>query len=416
MAKIAIIDSQIAGISGDMLLSSLIDAGANKTKVINAIFACSEFLEGSKIINADFVKDSFHGFEATQFLLKYEDCISRRRGLEMYQALERCCDSINLEQPAKKFVLGSLKTIIGAEALIHGETKSKIHLHETSSIDTFADLIGCGVAIQDLRLFEGRILSTKVAVGGGILEFSHGQTPNPSNAVLEIFKGRSFILNGGQVEEELTTPTGAAMLVNITSETIAYYPSFSPRKVGYGAGHKKFNDIANIMRLVIGESPGLVKANTDSVYVIETNVDDISGEAIGNLIDVLISAGAKDATAVPALSKKNRPAYIIRVITNHILVEDILQVLFEESGSTGVRVQEIQRFVLPTTLVKVSLKIHETKVSVNVKITKDNLGNTLGIKPEFEDVKLIASKLGIPFRKTMELVTAKAFQILAPEN
>ena len=206
------------------------------------------------------------------------------------------------------------------------------------------------------------------------------------------------------------------MLVNITSETIAYYPSFSPRKVGYGAGHKKFNDIANIMRLVIGESPGLVKANTDSVYVIETNVDDISGEAIGNLIDVLISAGAKDATAVPALSKKNRPAYIIRVITNHILVEDILQVLFEESGSTGVKLQEIQRFVLPTTLVKVSLKIHETKVSVNVKITKDNLGNTLSIKPEFEDVKLIASKLAIPFRKTMELVTAKAFQILVPEN
>jgi uncharacterized protein (TIGR00299 family) protein len=416
MAKIAIIDSQIAGISGDMLLSSLIDAGANKTKVIDAIFACSEFLEGSKITNADFVKGRFHGFEATQFLLKHEDRISQRRGLEMYQALKFCCDSINLEEPAKKFVLGSLNTIIGAEAFIHGEAKSKIHLHETSSIDTLADLIGCGVALQDLGLFKSRVLSTKVAVGGGTLKFTHGETPNPGNAVLEIFKGRSFILMGGKIEEELTTPTGAAMLVNITSETVVYYPSFSPQKVGYGAGHKKFKDFANIMRLVIGQSPVLLKANADRVDVIETNVDDISGEAIGNLIDVLMSAGAKDATAVPALSKKNRPAYIIRVITDHIQLEDILKVLFEESGSTGVRVQEVQRFVLPRNIVKVSLKVHETKVSVNVKITKDNLGNTLGIKPEFEDVKLIASRLGIPFKKTMELVTAKALQILGPEN
>src|ERR687888_2475701 len=170
--RIAIIDTQTSGISGDMLLSSLVHAGANKQNVLNAVLACQNFLKGSKIDHADFVKTTVNGFSATQFQFEYTDSVPRRRGIEMYRYLGLCCDSLNIQQRAKTFVLESLKTIIKSESVIHGQEVSKVHLHETSSIDTFADLIGCAIALQELGLFESRIFSTNVSVGGGYLNFS----------------------------------------------------------------------------------------------------------------------------------------------------------------------------------------------------------------------------------------------------
>jgi pyridinium-3,5-bisthiocarboxylic acid mononucleotide nickel chelatase len=411
-SRIAIIDSQMSGISGDMLLSSLVHAGANKQKVLNAILTCQNFLKGSKIKHADFVRTTSSGFSATQFQFKYTDSVSRRRGIEMYRSLGLCCDSLDMQQRAKTFVLESLKTIIKSESIIHGEEVGAIHLHETSSIDTFADLIGSAVALEDLGLFDSRIFSTRVCVGGGYLKFSHGTISNPGNAVLEIFKERQFSLLGGEIQEELTTPTGAAMLVNLTSESINYYPSFSPEKIGYGAGHKTLKDVPNILRLVIGKSSFISKASTDIVYLLETNVDDVSGEVIGNLIDVLMEAGALDVVAIPALSKKNRPVYVIRVMTNQSNMNSIMDLLLRESGSLGTRIQELNRFVLPRTVLSVPLDIDDKHFNVHVKIAKDTMGNTIIIKPEFEDIKLIASQLEMSFKRTMDLVTAKALQRL----
>nr|MDP8941758.1 LarC family nickel insertion protein [Thermoproteota archaeon] len=164
MAKIAIIDSQTAGISGDMLLSCLIDAGADRSKVVGAIVACQNFLEGTKITDAGFIKTKSHGFNATQFHFQFKDSISERNGMKMFRSLATCCDFLKLEQRAKTFALESFKTLISAEAIIHGEDINSVHLHESSSIDTFADLVGCATALQDLKLFECRIFSTKVAI------------------------------------------------------------------------------------------------------------------------------------------------------------------------------------------------------------------------------------------------------------
>jgi pyridinium-3,5-bisthiocarboxylic acid mononucleotide nickel chelatase len=406
--RIAIIDSQTSGISGDMLLSSLVHAGANKHKVLKAIVACQDFLKGSKIKHADFVKTTSNGFSATQFQFEYTDSVSRRRGIEMYRSLGLCCDSLDMHQRAKTFVLESLKTIISSESIIHGEEVSTIHLHETSSIDTFADIIGSAIALQELGLFDSKIFSTRVSVGGGHLKFSHGTISNPSNAVLEIFKGRQFTILGGRVQEELTTPTGAAMLVNLASQSINFYPSFSPEKIGYGAGHKKLKAVPNILRLVIGRSSLISKASVDIINLLETNVDDISGEVIGNLIDVLLEAGALDVVAIPGISKKNRPVYVIRVMTDQSNVKKIADLLFTECGSLGIRIQELNRFVLPRTLLNVPLDIDDKRFNVHVKIAKDTIGNTIAIKPEFEDVKLIASQLRMPLKRTMDLIMSKA--------
>jgi uncharacterized protein (TIGR00299 family) protein len=410
--KIAIIDSQVSGISGDMLLSSLVDAGADKQKVLNAILACQNYLKGSKIKHADFIRTTHNGFSAMQFQFKYNDSVSQRRGIEMYRSLGLCCDSLKMQQRPKTFVLESFKTVLKSESIVHGEKINRIHLHETSSIDTFADLIGSAIALEDLGLFDSRIYSTGIGVGGGYFQFSHGITSNPSSAVLEIFKGRPFTLFGGTAQEELTTPTGAAMLVNLASEPINYYPSFSPKKLGYGAGHKKFKDVPNILRLVIGRSSLTTRAGTDRVHLLETNVDDASGEVIGNLIDVLTNAGALDVIAIPGISKKNRPMYVIRVMTDQSKMNKMMDLLLRESGSLGARTQELQRFILSRTVLRVQVDVDDKQFNVHVKIAKDTMGNTISIKPEFEDIKIIASQLEMPFKRTMDLITAKVLQKL----
>jgi pyridinium-3,5-bisthiocarboxylic acid mononucleotide nickel chelatase len=407
LTGIAIIDSQISGISGDMLLASLVDAGANERRIIDAILACQNFLNGSKIESVRFSKTITHGFSAMALSLEYTDNTRRRRGMDMYRSLAACCDSLDLEQRAKVFALECLKTVIVAEAFIHGEDTNQVYLDETSSVDTFADLIGCAAALQDLNLFESRILSTKVAVGGGTVTFSHGTVPNPTSAVLEIFKGKHFILAGGQVSEEITTPTGAAILVNLASESISHYPTFTPLKIGYGSGQKIFDHLPNILRFIIGGSSLVNKAYSDTSCLIEATVDDISGEIIGNLIEQLSAGAVKDVIAIPGIAKKNRPAHLIRIICDHANLNNVLTTLFRETGTIGARFQEIQRLVLPRSIVTIPVNISGYDFNVRVKISRGLNAETLGVKPEFDDVKVIASTTGISVKRALELVSAQ---------
>ena len=408
-AKIAVIDSQVAGIAGDMLMASLVDAGASKTKVTDAILACQDFLKGSKITSATFAKVVSHGFAATQLKMKYSDTVHQRQGAEMHRSLERCCDSLGLEQRAKTFALKSLKTIIDAESKIHGESFEDVHLHEASSIDTLSDLVGCAIALQDLKLFDGRIYSTKVAVGGGLLKFSHGTVPNPASAILEIFKNRQFVLIGGLAEDELTTPTGAAMLVNLAQGSVNFYPSISPEKIGYGSGTKQFDGFANVVRVLVG-TPGIISETAkDTVCVIETNIDDASGELVGNLVDRL-SEVSKDVTVIHCTTKKSRPAYLIRIISENVQLNNVLEVLFSESGTLGARVQEVERYILPRAVITTQVEIDGVAFDVHVKVVRNSAGKVTNAKPEFDDIKIIAARCKIPVKRAMELVNAEVMK------
>ncbi|HEX2170039.1 MAG TPA: nickel pincer cofactor biosynthesis protein LarC [Nitrososphaera sp.] len=411
MPRVAIIDSRVAGIAGDMLMASLVDAGASKTKVIEAIFACSNFLKDSMIINAHFAKVVSHSFAATQLQMKSKDGVFTRKGTEMYSALAKCCDSVGLERRAKIFALNSLKMIISAEATIHGQNFDNVHLHEASSIDTFADLVGCATALQDLQLFDAKMYSTKVAIGGGLLSFSHGTISNPASAILEIFKNKRFVLVGGQAEDELTTPTGAAMLVNLVQGSVNYYPSIAPEKIGYGAGIKKFEGFPNVVRVVIGTSGTVHETTKDIVYVVETNIDDVSGELVGNLIEQLSNI-TKDVTVIPGTTKKNRPTCLIRIISESTQLNNVLELLFSESGTLGARVQEVERIVLPRDIVTMSVNVNGNVLDVRVKIVKDSSGQITNVKPEFEDIKVIAAKCQIPVRRAMDQVKAEVIKKL----
>ncbi len=407
---LAVFDCRIAGISGDMLLSSLIDLGANKNTVIDAIMSCQNFLEGSKVINASFEEVRRSGFRATALNIKYDDKKHERKGIEVYDAIARCCDSLDLENRTKAFALASIKTLIEAESKVHGEDYCNVHLHEASSIDTIVDIIGSAVAIQDLGLFNASIYSSAVAVGGGLLTFSHGTTTNPGSAILEIFKSRNFTLVGGPVDSELTTPTGAAMLVNLAKGTLEFYPALQPIKVGYGSGSKNFDDLPNILKVVLGKE--VQKIETDTVYVLETNVDDVSGEVIGSVIDNLMEKGAKDVSVISIISKKGRPAYIIRVICEFEQLDTMLNALIQESGTLGVRVQPTSRYVVPRFILSVPVSLRGEDFVVRVKVVKEH-DRIIYAKPEYDDVKNISAKLNIPYRTAASLVSQAVLEKLA---
>jgi uncharacterized protein (TIGR00299 family) protein len=410
MGRIAVIDCQISGISGDMLLSSLIDAGADKKRVANAIFECQNFLKGSTISELKFRTKLVGGFRATQLVLKYEDRVSVRKGSEIYTTLSQCCEHIRLGATAKAFALDSMKKIIRAESTVHGQHFNNVHLHEASSIDTFADLIGCAVALDELELFKSRIYSTRVAVGSGQFSFSHGLVPNPGNAIIEIFKGLPFTLFGTNSEEELTTPTGAAMLVTLCSNGLDYYPAISPEITGYGAGRRSLRNVPNILRLLIGRSPLSLDTESDTVFVVETHIDDLSGEIMGNIVDQMEMSGALDISVVQGISKKNRPTYIVKIISNLKKLDNILEILFAESGTLGARVQEVKRVVIPRNLITTLISINGKPFNVRVKIARDLGGNNINVKPEFEDIKNISRTMGLPTKRIMDMVKAETIQ------
>lgn len=409
MSKIFIIDAQIAGLSGDMLLSALIDLGADKKKVIDSIYTCENIIPGSRIKDVRFEKIDSNGFSATRFYFEYKDEIQERKGIEIIKNTSQYLEMLDLKLRSKSFIMESIKTLVDAEAKVHGEPLDQVYLHEASSIDTFVDLIGCAIALEDLKIFDSKILSTYISIGNGLTTFSHGTIPNPTNAILEIFRGKPFVLTGND-QGELTTPTGAAMLVNLSSECIRYYPPFIPERIGLGAGNRKLKDRPNVLRLVIGKDPVIPYLNNERMFLIETNIDDVDGEIIGNLIEVLMKEGARDVTIIPGITKKNRPVNIIRVLSDLGNTDALMHKLFKETGTSGIRINEINRITLERNIINIEVIINCSKYNISIKITKDTSNNIINIKPEFDDLKKIADIEGRSLKAIQELVMFQIFK------
>jgi pyridinium-3,5-bisthiocarboxylic acid mononucleotide nickel chelatase len=407
MNKIIIIDPQLTGISGDMLLSSLVDCGANKNKIIKNIDKIQHYFPDTKINKIEFIKTESNGIKATRFIFDFDEKLKEKNATDMYRIIANCCHNTELSEKAKKFAIESIKTIIKVESIIHNKEIKDLHLHESSSIDTGADLIGCATALDDLDLLNNSTFyTTKVAVGGGLTKFSHGIITNPTNAILEIFKIFKLPIKGGPIQTELTTPTGASMLVNLNPEKTTNYPEFIPEKIGYGTGTKEFDGIPNILRVSIGIPEFFNNIQTDFVTVLETNIDDISGEIIGNVIDKISTENpfVKDITIINGITKKNRPTYMLKVICSEDIEKDIAKTIFQETGTLGIRKSKMERYILARFNLLVPIKIEKENFVINVKISKRSNGEITNIKPEFEDVKKIADKLNYPLKRTIEIV------------
>ena len=404
-----VIDSQIAGISGDMMLSALVDIGASKSKIIDGIHTSENYLRGSRIQKIDFEKTIKNGTEATRLVLETNEEPHERKGIEIQDCILQTSDRLELSDRAKIFAKECIKSLIKAESKIHGEPLESVHFHEASSIDTVVDIIGSAIALDELGIFSEAIISTHVAVGGGIINFSHGTTSNPASAILEIFRGSNIIVTGGRVREEITTPTGASLLVNLASQCVEFYPSMKIDSIGYGAGSKNFEGFSNVLKIVRGEL--IHKFEKDTIHVIETNIDDVSGEVIGQMIDKLVAKGAKDVTVTQAITKKNRPTNLVSVMCGSSNLNEMVNALISETGTLGVRVRTSDRYVVPRTIVSVPVTIMGRNFTIQCKMTKSE--NAIkSFKVEADNVKLVAEALGISFRDAQVSIIAEIRQKL----
>jgi len=408
--KIVFVDCQVAGISGDMFLGALIDLGADVGKIVSAIKSLESGGYDYKDIKVDIKHVMRKGFKATRIDVTAEST-SEKDARELIDIVENTAKKLKLSERASKFVSDVIHTLVETETSLHRKSLEEAHLHEVGLVDTIAEIIGSAVAMETLGLINSKIYATPVSVGGGLFKFSHGTMSSPAPATLSIFASKNFPIKGGPVESELATPTGASLLVNLTKEVSRFYPEMTPKKVGYGAGCKDFEEMPNILRITVGDplDHWLLK---DEIAIIETNLDDVTGEIVGNSVDTLLREGAKDVSIIPMFTKKNRPGQILKVVADRKDVKHLSRVIMEETGTLGVRVYPCERHIVNREKLLVNVQIDETKERVAVKVAKDNSGKIIHIKPEYEDAKRIADRTGKPLREIIELVTMKAREVL----
>jgi pyridinium-3,5-bisthiocarboxylic acid mononucleotide nickel chelatase len=407
--KILVIDPNASGIAGDMLLGALLDLGANVERVISAIKTLENPEFGYRHIDIAINEVTRGEFRATQIDVT-STATEKRRGSELIKIVEIAAAGIYMSQRARAFASKVIRSLIEAEADLHQTSFENAHLHEVALVDTAAEIIGCAVALDDLHVFEGKVYSTPLAVGGGVIKFSHGIVCVPAPATLAILQSKNFPFHGGPIEAELATPTGAAILVNLADEVSRFYPAIVPLKVGYGAGTKEFKEMPAVLRLTLGESAELGTLG-DEIAVLETNIDDVTGEVLGYAIDKLLAEGAKDVSIIPAVTKKNRPAHIVKVIADQKDVAHLSRVLIAETGTLGVRVYFCQRHIINREVITVDLMVLGNRETVQVKVSKTADGKIIRIKPEFEDLKRLAEKTKKPLRELLELVTTKTQEL-----
>lgn len=392
---VLVIDPQIAGISGDMLLCSLVDLGADKNKIISGIRKSEKFFSNSFIKKIDFEKIQKHGVGSIRLVLEINEDVHERKGSEIKNAISKSAQEINLSQKATSFAESCIDTLISSESKIHGVPKESVHFHEASRIDTLVDIVGITIALEDLGLFDEKIVCLPIAVGGGSVTFSHGTMSNPASAILEIFKNSNLEIKGNNSNEELTTPTGACILVNLANESVKFYPQLKLESIGYGAGQKDFETFSNVLKIVRGTGTNF---EMDSVKILETNVDDISGEILGNLIEKIMEKGAKDVSIYQGITKKGRPTNLVSVICTNDTVDEIIDSLVLETGTLGIRISDSNRFIVPRTKHDVSINLNGQSFKVHYK--KSSFKGKTDFKIEFDDLKKISNIVDKSIKET----------------
>jgi uncharacterized protein (TIGR00299 family) protein len=396
-----------------MILGALLGAGANESKVIDAIQSVGNHVEWCKQINVN-VRDVKKGeFKAKKVDIQIDETNPKlgkgRPASQVKTAVGGAINELKLSANAKEFASRVTDTMIEAEAKVHGEANGKdVKLTELGSTDTVADIVGVTAALDDLNvLSDAAVYSTPVAVGGGLFKFSHGVVQSPGPVTLEILRKFSFPMIGGPVEAELITPTGASLLVNMVHVASVFYPSMKPSAVGYGAGTKDFGNVPNILRIVLGSAVnhGLL---TDRVYVLETNLDDVDGEVVGYVMEQLMNEKVRDACVIPVMMKKNRPGQILKVMVDEKDIERISRLVIDETGSLGVRCYPVKRYIVSRKIISVGVTIEGASRTVRVKIAESKNGDLISMKPEYEDVRNISIETGKTFREVQELVNKAA--------
>jgi uncharacterized protein (TIGR00299 family) protein len=316
---------------------------------------------------------------------------------------------------AKKFAKDVLFNLITTEAKIHNTAIDAVHLHELSSADTILDIAGTSFLLEHLGVFSEqsalRVYFSPIAVGGGTVKCAHGILPVPAPATTALLEQNHLNYQHGPVDTELATPTGVALLGELVHLGLAIQgvPSrtYQILKSGIGVGTKDLPDRPNILRSFLCESPDQFQLGpVEPVLILETNIDDLSGEYLGSLMNQLLTAEAYDVSFIPCTTKKNRPGIIVKIIAPLTQKEILSQILFRETGTLGVRIREENRLCMPRELVTREISIDGHSFSVRIKVSRFPSGEIFQEKIEFEDLQQIATALQISVREAEKRVRA----------
>ncbi|HEV51068.1 MAG TPA: nickel pincer cofactor biosynthesis protein LarC [Thermoprotei archaeon] len=406
-------DCSTAGTSGDMLLGALLDLGSNQDKIIKLADYVSKNLPGVRSVKVDVKKTSSREIMGTKVTVSVDEELvyepgepphPERDSAILRKTIDGALKEFNLGEKAKAFALSAFDKLVSAEAHVHG-LREKVTLHEASSADTIIDIVGVAMCIDDLKLFEGtRYCASPIALGGGDMEFSHGIMGSPAPATITILSQTGLpVIPGPFGSGELTTPTGAAILSTLVEKN-CMTPIFTPKKVGYGIGQRDLGRRASFTRVILGDD--YPPTQTESVSIVETDIDDASGEVVGKAVSDLMANGALDAYVIPSLRKKGRPGTLIRAISRAGDERKLALTLMGDTGTLGVRFWGVNRFVASRAMRTIKLRGKD----INVKLAWDMEGKLISAKPEFDQIATIATELGVPPQILQSEVMAKALR------
>jgi len=387
--RIAYLDCA-SGISGDMTLGALVDSGVSLSSIQEGIDSLG--LPHCHL-SAQSVKKN--GFRATQVSVQFEPEHKHRHLHHILEMIENSSLTDNQKQLSQRIF-----TRLGeAEAKVHGTPIEKVHFHEVGAVDSIADIVGAAIGWDLLRV--ERVVCSPIPTGQGFVKIDHGLVSVPAPATAELLVG--VPLETSQVKAELTTPTGAAIATTLAAE-FGPRPAMILDSIGLGAGARNLDEQPNILRLLVGQTR--TGTSRDTVWLLQTNLDDAIGEWIGYCCEQLLQAGALDAYVTPIQMKKNRPAVILGVLCSMGDVEKMEQIIFRETGALGIRRWPVER----TTLHRRSCNVETQwgRVEGKLAILPDG---TESFSPEFEACRRLAQESGQPLRVIYH-AARRAFDLL----
>ncbi|HEV8394692.1 MAG TPA: nickel pincer cofactor biosynthesis protein LarC [Vicinamibacterales bacterium] len=386
-----------SGSSGDMVLGALIDAGVPLAEVRRAL--------GSLAVDPDAVWTEpvvRTGIRATKFCVRGEDSVhTHSHGHEPHRTLAEIgalIDGSALSVAGKARAKALFCRLGSVEAAIHGVPLEQVHLHEVGALDSIIDIVGAVHALEHLG--ADRIVASPLNVGSGTVRAAHGIYPVPAPATLQLLAGAPVY--AGPQKAEMVTPTGA-LLISSYASAFGPLPAMTVRTIGYGAGARDLPDAPNVLRVVIGEEQTTADAAPNRVVVIEAEIDDMTPQLFGAVMDALLAAGALDVFYTPVQMKKNRPGTLLTVIAPTGARAALTGLIFRETTTIGVRYRESEREVLDREIVEVSTAVGP----IRVKIARQG-GAVLNIAPEFDDCVRAAAAAGRPV-KDVQALAVRAF-------
>jgi len=369
-----------AGISGDMTLGALVDAGADFENLKSQLAEL-----GVKDYSITLDRVIQHGISASKVRvhLNNEHHHEHHHHGRSFTDIKRLIESSSLSDYVKSKSVAIFKRLGEAEAKIHGKGIEEIHFHEVGAVDSIIDIVGACICLELLGI--DKVYCSPMPTFHGTVEIAHGTFPLPAPATVEILKDVPWRELG--IEGEMVTPTGAAIVAEL-AESFGSMPAMTLQATGYGAGAKDFG-IPNVLRVMVGESADKTSEH-EEVAVIESNIDDLSPQIYEVVMERLFAAGALDVYLTPIQMKKNRPATLLCVICSPESVNTIADILFEETSTIGLRVDKRSRICLPRETVNVETAYGPIRIKTARKDSK-----IINAQPEYEDCKAAAAKHNI---------------------